>query len=120
MTPPYDRNRLHAQLKQWTGLRHGWPTEADRAAYRHLVDLPGLTRETLGPARFAHVYHAVVHSAAQLAPHDHWIEAVYENHQRTGYRVLVRDALTALRLHLCHRAAMEGRPLPLAAASGEA
>ena len=52
------------------------------------------------------------YAAQQLDPDVH-IQAVYENYERTGYTFRVRDRLTAMRLHHCHQAVMQGRPLPL-------
>jgi hypothetical protein len=46
-----------------------------------------------------------------IAPKDHNIEATYDEltMQHTGYRILLRDALAAMRIRICYERAMQGR-----------
>jgi non-ribosomal peptide synthetase component F len=113
--PPFDFAALRDRLQARTGLRFGWPTAADYTLHPHVVTLRGLSRADLGDRQFEFVFKAVRNAAARLAPADHLVEAVYLDHQRVGYEFRFRDALTAMRLRLCHAAAMRGRPSPLIA-----
>lgn len=75
------------------------------------IHLP-IDRSLIGARRAAHVFMAC-HFAARRLDAAVRIQADYRNYERVGWTFYVKDNLTALRLALCHRAVMEGRPLPL-------
>jgi hypothetical protein len=81
-------------------------------SHPHVVRLP-ISRTALGDARFARTFKAVRCAAHLLSGDDCHIQAVYEDHQRTGYVFAFRTAMQALRLALYHRSVVEGRPIPL-------
>lgn len=83
------------------------------SSYPHIIRLP-ISRSVLG-RRFEHVFQACRFAAGVLSRHDCYINAIYEDHQRVGYLFGFRNAITAIRLKLCHEAVLRGKPLPLKA-----
>ena len=110
---PYDLTALRGRAKAQSG-RIGFLTDEQRAQMPHVVRLPDLSRATLGDARFERIYGLCIHSAELIARRAYWAETVVENHARVGYAFGFSEKLAALRFALCHEAAMQGRPLPLA------
>jgi hypothetical protein len=77
-----------------------------------VVRLP-ISRAVLGDARVTRTFQAVRFAARLLSRGDCHIEAIYEDHQRVGYRFAFRTGMAALQLALYHRSVVEGRPIPL-------
>lgn len=92
----------------------GFLTDEQRAQMPHVVRLTDLTRAALGDGRFERVYAICKLSAGKIAPRAFWAETVIEGNVRAGYVFGFADKLGALRFALCHEAAMQGRPSPLA------
>ncbi len=72
-----------------------------------------ISRSVLGDARFERTFKAIKYAAHLLSKNDCYIAAIYEDHQRVGYRFAFRTSLQALRLALYHQSVVEGRPFPL-------
>lgn len=111
---PFDLAALRDRLAR-TGLRFGWPTATDLALHPHVVVLHDLSRAKLGDQRFGRVFQTARAAAMRLAPGAHLVEAIYEQHQRTGYMFRFATSMAALRFRLCYSAALAGRPSPLIA-----
>jgi hypothetical protein len=75
------------------------------------VHLP-INRAVIGARRAAWLFMACRFAAQKLDPNCR-IQADYVDHERVGWTFTVKDSLTAIRLKLCHEAAVQGRPLPL-------
>src|ERR1700719_2743613 len=86
----------------------------DYATYSEFINLPGLTSDKLGPQRFHFVLRCLRQALHTLAPKDHNIEATYDEvtMEHTGYRILRRDALAAMRIRICYDHVMQGRQPP--------
>ncbi|SDC73820.1 hypothetical protein SAMN04487779_1002229 [Belnapia rosea] len=82
------------------------------SSHPHVVRLP-ISRGVLGDARFERTFQAVRYAAHRFSGHDCYIEAIYEDHQRVGYRFGFRAGINVLRLALYHEAVVQGRPFPL-------
>ena len=95
-----------------------WPI--DYGSYSRCVNLPGLTSANLGAQRFHFVLRRLRQALQTIAPKDHVIEATYDEAtmEHTGYRVLLRDQLTATRVRICYDRAMQGLPRPLSGLTG--
>jgi hypothetical protein len=81
-------------------------------SHPQVLRLP-LSRSVLGDARFERTFKAVRYAAHVLSKNDCYIAAIYEDHKRVGYTFAFRTGMERLRLALCHRAVVSGRPLPL-------
>lgn len=80
----------------------------------YVLDLPGMTPAALGPDLFRRVLHCTRCAAEIYAPGRHELGATYDpvTHEKTGYRVIVPDRMTAMRIRLCHDLARQCRPMP--------
>ena len=83
-------------------------------ALDYTLNFPGLTPEALGFALFQRVYHCTRMAAEHYAPSTHTISATYDpvTHERTGYRVVVPNALTGLRVRLSYDLARQCKRMP--------
>ena len=100
----FDRFRRYADA---IGLRHGWPSDEDRATHPHAVHLP-ISRARLGDWRFERMLSATRACAQHLDP-DCLIEAVFEDHERIGYTFAFRRPIDAARLGICYAHLLAGR-----------
>ena len=105
---PYNLSRFRLQQEQ-RGAVPLW--NDDYATYNHTINLPDLTSEKLGPQRFHFVLRCLRQALQTIVPKDHVFEATYDEltMEHTGYRILLRDALTAMRIRICYDHAVQGR-----------
>ncbi len=90
------RGIVHA-LEQATGVRRGWPTNADYARYHHVIEFDGLCRQTLGDTRFRAAYSAVRGEAVRIAPLAFLVEPIRDARRVvTGYEFAFADEATAV------------------------
>jgi hypothetical protein len=110
---PYDLSRFRLQQQQQRNAVPLW--HCDHATYSQGINLPSLTSEKLGPQRFRFVLRCLRQALQTIAPKDHIIEATYDDvtMEYTGYRILLRDGLAAMRIRICYDHAIQGRGPPL-------
>ncbi len=109
---PFDLAALRDRLAR-IGLRSGWLTADEIASHPHVVVLRDLSRTVHGDRRFEFLFKVARAAAATLAPSQHVIQAIFEDHRRPGYEFRFATHMAALRFRLCYDAARAGRPSPL-------
>ncbi|BDG70235.1 hypothetical protein Rmf_01640 [Roseomonas fluvialis] len=79
-----------------------------------VLDFPGMTPAALGPDLFTRVLYCTRRAAEIYAPGAHHLCATYDpkTHEKTGYRLIVPDQKTALRVRRCHTLARDCRRMP--------
>jgi hypothetical protein len=95
------------------GLRTGFPTNADRAAFPHVVRCDTLSRERMPDWRFERVYRAAIDAAVRVAGRLGYLVEPIGGHRSVvvGREFRFASSVAALRFKLIVDAALAGRPL---------